>query len=104
MLQLPESPTLQQDVAPAHTANNVNEYLSRKLGNNWISRGPIDWTARSPDLTPLDFFLSGYVKEKVYSERIESLEHLKKRIQQAISSIDTATFSNIWKNINIRIN
>ena len=103
--QLPGSPIFQQDGAPAHTSNIVREYLLRKLGNNWISkRGPIHWPARSPDLTPLDFFLWGYVKDKVYSERIESLDHLKTRIQHAISSIDTATLSNVWKNIHTRIN
>ena len=96
--QLPGSPIFQQDSAPAHTSDTVREYLSRKLGNNWISRrGPIDWPARSPDLTPLDFFLWGYVKDKVYSERIESLDHLKIRIWHAISSIDTAILSNVWK-------
>ena len=69
-----------------------------------LAGGPIYWLARSPDLTQLDFFIWGYVNDKVYSERIESLEHLKTRIQQAISSIDTATLSNVWKNINTRTN
>ena len=44
------------------------------------------------------------MKDKVYSERIESLEHLKKRIQHAIISIGTATLSNVLRNINTRIN
>ena len=35
--QLPGSPILQQDGTPEHTDNTVKEYLSRKLGNNWIS-------------------------------------------------------------------
>ena len=69
-----------------------------------LAGGPIDWPARSPDLAPLDFFLWGYVKDEVYYARIESLEHLKTRVRQAISSIDTATLSNVWKNINSRIN
>ena len=44
------------------------------------------------------------MKDKVYSERIESLEHLKTKIQLEISSIDTATLSNVWENVNTRIN
>ena len=44
------------------------------------------------------------MKAEVYSERIESLDHLKTRIRQAIRSIDTAPLSNVWKNINTRIN
>ena len=103
--QLPGSPIFQQDGAPAHTSNATSEYLQRKLGNRWISkRGPTNWPARSPDLTPLDFFLWGYVKDKVYSEEIESLQHLKARITEAIRSIDTSTLSNVWKNIETRIN
>ena len=40
----------------------------------------------------------------VYSERIGTLGHLRTRIRQAVSSIDIATLSNLWKNINNRIN
>ena len=69
-----------------------------------IAAGPIDRPERSPDLKPLDFFHCGYVKDKVHCERIEFLEHLKTRIRLAISSTDTATLSNFWKNINTRIN
>ena len=30
-------------------------------------RGSHEWPARSPDLTPCDFFLWGWLKEQVYS-------------------------------------
>ena len=67
--QLEGAPIFQQDGAPAHTSRLVTEYLQRKLGDRWISkRGPVNWPPRSPDLTPLDFFLWGYVKDKLYSE------------------------------------
>ena len=102
--KLPGSPIFMQNGASAHTSNIVKEYLSRKLGNNWVCRGPIDWPARSPDLTPYDFFFWGSVKDKVHSERIKCLEHIKTRIRQAISRIDTAPVSNAWKNINTTIN
>ncbi|KAJ8893412.1 hypothetical protein PR048_006003 [Dryococelus australis] len=33
----------------------------------WIGRGgPISWPARSPDLTPLDYFLWGHIKDVIY--------------------------------------
>ena len=103
--QLLGSPIFQQDGAPAHSFSAFREYLSRELGNNWICKQrPIDWQEKSPDLTSLDFLLWGYVKDKVYSERIESLDHLKTRIRHAISIIDTATWSNVWKNIHTRVN
>lgn len=35
----------------------------------WIGRdGPINWPPRSPDISPLDFFLWGYVKDIVYQK------------------------------------
>lgn len=33
---------------------------------NW--RGPVEWPARSHDLSPLDYFLRGHLKIKVYSK------------------------------------
>ena len=50
-------------------------------------RGDIGWPARSPDLNPCDFFLWGYLKSKVYSNRSQSIEKLKDAIRQEIASI-----------------
>ena len=50
-------------------------------------RGDIGWPARSPDLHPCDFFLWGYLKSKVYSNRPQSIEQLKDAIRQEIIAI-----------------
>ncbi len=56
--QLEVALIFQQDGAPAHTSRLFTEYLQRNLGDRWISkRGPVNWSPRSSDLTPLDFFL-----------------------------------------------
>ena len=48
----------QQDGAPSHFSSDVRQYLDNHFPNRWIGRGgPIRWAPRSPDLTPLDFFL-----------------------------------------------
>lgn len=48
----------QQDGATAHTARITIDLLQRSFPNRLISKnGNIDWPARSPDLTPPDFFL-----------------------------------------------
>ena len=76
----------------------LSENMSRKQRNNWISRrGLIDWPPKSLDLTPLDFFPKGYLKDQVYYERIESFDLLKARVRQAIRSIGTASLSNVEK-------
>lgn len=47
----------QQDGAPPHYHSAVREYLTEEFGSQWIGRGgPVAWSARSPNLPPLDFF------------------------------------------------
>lgn len=78
----------QQDGAPAHYAHIVREYLTLVFGENWIGRGgPIPWPARSPDFTPCDFFLWGYLKSKVYRTRVNNVIELRQRIVAAAAAI-----------------
>jgi hypothetical protein len=57
----------QQDGAPPHYAVIVRRYLDEVFPNRWVGRrGQTEWPTRSPDLTPLDFYLWGYLKSKVY--------------------------------------
>jgi hypothetical protein len=56
----------QQDGALPHYLE-VLEYLNTRFPGRWIGRAtPIAWAPRSPDLTPLDFFLWGFVKDRVF--------------------------------------
>ena len=53
----------QLDGAPPHWGLDVRASLNEQFPGRWIGRdGPTPWPPRSPDLTPLDFFLWGYVK------------------------------------------
>ena len=64
----------QQDGAPPHFGLPVREYLNRTFPNRWIGRGsPRLWAARSPDLTPMNFFLWGFIKGKVYRMKVRNL-------------------------------
>lgn len=64
---------LQMDGCPAHYSRNVRSFLNENYRNQWIGRqGPIGWPARSPDMTPLDYFLWGTMKQRVYSTPINS--------------------------------
>ena len=45
------------------------------------------WPPRSPDMTPCDFFLWGYVKERVYVPPLPAdLDELTNRITAAVKS------------------
>ncbi|XP_011874347.1 PREDICTED: uncharacterized protein LOC105565619, partial [Vollenhovia emeryi] len=78
----------QQDGHPAHTAKAKINLLNEKFGSHWIGlRGSHEWPPRSPDLTPLDFFLWGHLKEQVYATRPVSVQDLKNRIVRACRTI-----------------
>ncbi|GFW56906.1 complement C5 [Trichonephila clavipes] len=60
----------QQDGATCHTARATIDLLKDTFGDHLISRvGPVNWPPRSCDLTPLDYFLWGYVKSLVYADK-----------------------------------
>jgi len=78
----------QQDGAPPHFAATVRNYLNQTFPGRWIGRrGSIEWPPRSPDLTPLDFFLWGHLKSRVYVNRPESVDVLCHQIQAEVDAI-----------------
>lgn len=57
----------QQDGATSHTAQVVMVKLRQIFPACLVSRkGDVEWPPRSPDLSICDFFLWGYLKEKVF--------------------------------------
>ncbi|GFV42637.1 uncharacterized protein TNCV_843071 [Trichonephila clavipes] len=60
----------QQNGATCHTARATIDLLKDTFGDRLISRfGPVNWPPRSCDLTPLDYFLLGYVNSLVYVDK-----------------------------------
>ncbi|KAJ2940836.1 hypothetical protein O0L34_g10090 [Tuta absoluta] len=84
----------QHDGAPAHYQQAVRQHLTTEFGERWIGRaGPVPWPARSPDLTPLDFYLWGEVKRLVYTEEASSVDDLKQRIIRAFEIVKLKTLN-----------
>ncbi|GFV62689.1 DUF4817 domain-containing protein [Trichonephila clavipes] len=78
----------QQDGATCHTARATIDLLKDTFGDRLISRfGPVNWPPRSCDLTPLDYFLWGYVKSLVYADKLQTLDHFKDNIFRVIADI-----------------
>ncbi|GFU61735.1 uncharacterized protein TNCV_4612131 [Trichonephila clavipes] len=76
----------QQDGATCHTARATIDLLKDTFGGRLISRfGPVNWSPRSCDLTPLDYFLWGYVKSLVYADKPHTLDHLEDKICRVIA-------------------
>lgn len=90
----------QQDGAGPHNARVVTNFLNEQFPGRWMGRyGPIRWPARSPDLNPLDFFLWGHCKERVYQTLPEDLEELDIKLRYAVWSIEEDTMENVQRNL-----
>jgi hypothetical protein len=88
---------LQQDGAPPHWSLLVRKCLDRHFPGRWIGRDePIAWPLWSPDITPLDFFMWGYVKDIIYANPVLDLQDLCDRITNAISTVTSDMLKRIW--------
>ncbi|GFX17824.1 uncharacterized protein TNCV_2292731 [Trichonephila clavipes] len=94
----------QQDGATCHTARATIDLLKDTFGDRLISRfGPVNWPPRSCDLTPLDYFLWGYVKSLVYADKPQTLDHLEDKIRRVIADIRPQMLEKVIENWTSRL-
>ncbi|GFX37897.1 DUF4817 domain-containing protein [Trichonephila clavipes] len=94
----------QQDGATCHTARATIDLLKDTFGDRLISRfGPVNWPPRSCDLTPLDYFLWGYVKSLVYADKPQTLHHLEDSIRRVIADIRPQMLEKVIENWTSRL-
>jgi len=88
-LRLEKELVFMQDGAPPHFAKVVTTWLNEKFPGRWMGRGSpnMPWAPRSPDITPCDFFLWGFIKSIVYETRPVDIQDLKDRIKNAFGKI-----------------
>ena len=90
---------LQQDGATCHAGGETIGILRKQFPGRVISRnGDYNWPSRSCDLTPLDFFLWGYMKDKVYTDAPQSIEELKGKIRVVIDEVEPQICENVMEN------
>lgn len=78
----------QQDGAPPHNIRAVTEVLNDRY-QLWLGRhGVIHWPANSPDLTPLDNFLWGFLKDRIYADSPDDLDVVIQQIRQSIEYLN----------------
>jgi len=78
--------------------------LDATFSNRWIGRdGLTPWPPRSPDITPLYFFLWRYVKDKVFSTPVPDIINLKAKITDAFATITEDMLENMWREIDCRL-
>jgi hypothetical protein len=67
------------DGTPPHFLRIIRQHLNQTFSEQWIGGGgPVNWSARSPGLNPLEFWLWGQLKTLVCSSPINDLEVLQR--------------------------
>jgi len=100
----------QQDGARPHRTNSIFELLSEYFGERVIAldyhgatETGIDWPAYSPDLNPCDFYLWGYLKDKVYQTNPKTIEDLEAAIHRETEAISVETLAKVIENFQLRL-
>ncbi|KAJ4442246.1 hypothetical protein ANN_12112 [Periplaneta americana] len=60
------------------------------------------WSPYSPDLTPPDFFVWGFVKDIVYSQKPRNIDDLRVKITQAFQQITPLMLQRTWAELHHR--
>jgi hypothetical protein len=88
----------QQNGATAHTKRRSIQVFREMFPGKLISlRGNVGWPAHSPDLSPCDLFLWGYLNSKVYTHRTENLQALKDAIRRETAAIPPAITERVMR-------
>ena len=87
-----------------HTAVATLDVLRHVSEIRIISRrADVVWPSRSCDLTPLDYYLWGAVKDKCYADKPEAIDALMDNIREAVGQIQLDTIDNVLKNWTDRV-
>jgi hypothetical protein len=95
----------QQDGAKSHISRETSSHLIAYFKDRLISKSNrylstmIEWPPRSPDLSSPDFFLWGYLKDRVYASNPQNLGELKLNISNEICNISTETLIKVSDNM-----
>ena len=61
-----------------------------------------NWPPRSPDLNPLDYFLWGFLKSRVYCPRPANLDQLEANIRREVNALDPAMVTRALMDVRVR--
>ena len=94
-----------QDGAPTHRSHLVRDLLLEMFQDRVIAQDqPTEWPPRSPDLTPCDFFLWGFVKGNVFTTPPASIEDMRDRIVNELANLreDPETMKRVFRDMQRR--
>ncbi|GBL85682.1 hypothetical protein AVEN_193139-1 [Araneus ventricosus] len=82
----------------------MRQYLVEEFGEQIIGYGSFqEWPPRSSDLTPMNFFLWGYLKQQVYATPPPTLQDLQRRITDACANVTPAMLHRVQREVQARV-
>ena len=88
-----------QDCATCNTELVTMDLLRCEFSEHFITlSGPVNWPPGSCDLTPIDYFLWGYVKAPVYTDNPVSMDALEDNIEAFIHEIPAEILERVCQN------
>lgn len=94
----------QVDIPQCEFSDGLRHLLETRMSERWV--GPVSdslpqWPQRSPEMSPVDFFLWGFVHDCVYDEGpVISVAELRHRIARALSSVPDTLLLQAWDKLN----
>ena len=96
---------MQHDGAPLHYDLCSRQVMNKIFDIKWIGRGgPAAWPPRSTDLASPDYFLWGFVKERVKVVAPTTPDDMKERIRRACAEITPQMWAEVRRSFHQRIN
>lgn len=99
-----DSQWFQQDGATPHTSNASLGWLEQHFPGRIISRRTDnEWAPHSPDMSPPDFYLWGFLKDNVYTDNPNTVAALKREITKKIRAITQEECKRVIDNFSRRV-
>ena len=92
-----------------YLVSTLRRYVPHSRSYTWVLRPVFDdriisrradvvWPPRSCDLTPLDYYLGGAIKDKCYADRPKTIDALKDNIRESTGEIQLHIIDSVLKN------
>ena len=77
-----------------------NQFIGNQVWRTcYLTNGQVGWPPRMCDLTRLDYFLWGYVKSMVYSNKPATIDEIRMNIEREIAAVSADLCLKIIKNL-----
>ncbi|RZC41920.1 hypothetical protein BDFB_015142, partial [Asbolus verrucosus] len=81
--------------------NYLREFYDDRLISSYTDH---IYPSRSPDLTPLDYFLFPTLKNTIFKQPVHTIDDLKERISQECASVSPEVLIRVFENMKRRVN